>query len=319
MTTAPIGKRSHNLIRWVEYALLGILVVAGAVLPLFIDRDNILNLGYLVLLNICLSQSWNILGGFTGQTSLGHAAFFGIGALTARYLWLSWHLPIVAAMIAGGAAATLFAMIIGAPTFRLRGAYFAIGTLALGQMLFAFVAQTLPFIDTMPGAQIGMYNLANRYYLAFALMLTIMGVTLWLLRQPISLGLLAVREDEAAARATGVDPLRHKLFALALSALFTGMTGGLFAYHQISYYPEATFGIHWTFDAVLITYIGGLGSWIGPVIGALFFVALREWLASAFASLNLIIFGALFIVVVLVLPGGLVEIWHRLRRRMRNI
>ncbi|MCB0088816.1 MAG: branched-chain amino acid ABC transporter permease [Caldilineaceae bacterium] len=316
MTTATISRQSGNLIRWVEYALLGILLLTGALLPIFTDRDNILNLGYLVLLNICLSQSWNILGGFTGQTSLGHAAFFGIGALSARFIWLSWHLPIVAAMVAGGAAAALFAMIIGAPTFRLRGAYFAIGTLALGQMLFAFVAQTLPFIDTMPGAQIGMYSLANRYYLAFALVLTVMGVTLWLLRQPISLGLLAVREDEEAARATGVDPLRHKLFALALSALFTGMTGGLFAYHQISYYPEATFGIHWTFDAVLITYIGGLGSWIGPVIGSLFFVALREWLASTFASLNLIIFGALFIAVVLVLPGGLVEIWHWIQRRL---
>ena len=79
MTTATISRQSGNLIRWVEYALLGILLLTGALLPIFTDRDNILNLGYLVLLNICLSQSWNILGGFTGQTSLGHAAFFGIG------------------------------------------------------------------------------------------------------------------------------------------------------------------------------------------------------------------------------------------------
>lgn len=314
MTTATIANRSVNLWQWIEYFFLALLILVGAALPLYTDQQNILNLGYLVLLNICLSQAWNILAGFAGQTSLGHAAFFGIGALVARYIWLQWGLPIALAMIAGGLAAALFAMIIGVPTFRLRGAYFAIGTLALGQMLFAYVAQTLPFIDTMPGALIGQYSLANRYYLAFALVLVIMGITLWLLRHPLSLGLLAIREDEEAARATGVNPLRHKLFALALSALFTGMTGGLFAYHQISYYPEATFGIHWTFDAVLITYVGGLGSWIGPVIGSLFFVAVREWLASTFASLNLIIFGVLFIVVVLVFPGGLVEIGHRLRR-----
>lgn len=314
MATAGTAKRRIGLWQWIEYSLLALLLIIGAAIPLYTDQQNILNLGYLVLLNICLSQAWNILAGFAGQTSLGHAAFFGIGALVARYIWLQWSMPIVLAMVAGGVAAMLFAMVIGVPTFRLRGAYFAIGTLALGQMLFAYVAQALPFIDTMPGARIGQYNLANRYYLAFGLVLLIMASTFWLLRQPISLGLLAIREDEEAARATGVNPLRHKLFALAISALFTGMAGSLFAYHQISYYPEATFGIHWTFDAVIITFIGGLGSWIGPVIGSLFFVALREWLAATFASLNLIIFGVLFIVVVLVFPGGLVEIGHRLQR-----
>lgn len=315
---AAMTSRNRSVMQWIEYALLGIAVVGGAVLPLLTDRQNILNLGFLVLLNICLGQSWNILAGFTGQTSLGHAAFFGIGALTARLLWLSWGLPIIVAMIVGGLAAALFAMLIGAPTFRLRGAYFAIGTLALGEMLHALVAQTLPFINTMPGARIGAYDLSLRYWLAFGLALFIMAVTAYLLRLPVSLGLLAVREDEEAARANGVDPLRHKLLALALSTFFAGMTGGVFAYHQISYYPQAVFGLNWTFDAVLISFVGGLGTLMGPVIGSLFFVALREWLASTFASLNLIIFGVLFIIVVLVFPGGLVEIGQRLRRFMQK-
>jgi branched-chain amino acid transport system permease protein len=107
--------------------------------------------------------------------------------------------------------------------------------------------------------------------------------------------------------------LPHKLFALALSALFAGLTGGVFAFHQISYYPQAAFGLNWTFDALLIAFVGGLGTFAGPVIGALFFVALREWLAATFASLSQIVFGALFILVVLVFPGGLVEIGHRMR------
>jgi branched-chain amino acid transport system permease protein len=127
--------------------------------------------------------------------------------------------------------------------------------------------------------------------------------------------MMAVREDEGAARANGVNPLAHKLFAFALSALFAGWAGGLYAFHQVSYYPQAVFGVNWTFEALLITYVGGLGTLIGPVIGALFFVALRELLANAFATLNLVVFGLLFILVVLVFPGGLVEIWAKLRRR----
>jgi branched-chain amino acid transport system permease protein len=223
-------------------------------------------------------------------------------------------LPIIVALFIGGIAAAAFAMLIGVPTFRLRGAYFAIGTLALGEMLHAVVSQALPYIDSLPAEQIAQYSLTSRYFFALALAVIVMGVTALLLRLPIGLGLQAVREDEDAARANGLNPLQHKLFALGLSALFTGWSGGLFAYHQVSYYPQAVFGANWTFEAVLITYVGGLGTLAGPVIGALFFVALREVLASAFASLNLVIFGVLFIVVVLLFPGGLVQLWERVKR-----
>ena len=295
--------------------LLLIVVVLGVLvaLPLFIAREDILNLAFLILLNICLGQSWNILAGFTGQTSLGHAAFIGIGALVARALWVMGGVPVLLALFIGGVAAAAFAMLIGVPTFRLRGAYFAIGTLALGEMLHAVVSQALPYIDSMPAEHIATYSLTTRYYVALGLAAIVMGATALLLRMPIGLGLQAVREDEDAARANGVNPLRHKLFALGLSALFAGWTGGLFAFHQVSYYPQAVFGANWTFEAVLIAYVGGLGTLAGPVIGALFFVALREVLASAFAQLSLVIFGILFIIVVLLFPGGLVQVWERLR------
>lgn len=311
--SAHISSRSGQRL---GYLLVAVVLVLTAVLPLFTRQQNVLNLGFLVLLNISLGQSWNILAGFTGQYSLGHAAFFGIGVLVARWAWLAGGLPIVAAILAGGLAAAAGAMVIGVPAFRLRGAYFAIGTLALGEMLHAVVAQAMPFIDTLPAARIASYDLAQRYYLAFAVACLVMGTTALLLRLPVSLGLLAVREDEEAARASGVSPLPHKLFALALSALFAGLAGGVFAYHQISFYPQAAFGLHWTFDGLLIAFVGGLGTVAGPVIGALFYVALREWLAATFASLNLMVFGVLFIVVVLVLPGGLVEVGHRIRSRL---
>jgi branched-chain amino acid transport system permease protein len=194
--------------------LVGLVLVALAALPWLAPREDILNLGFLVLLNICLGQSWNILAGFTGQTSLGHAAFFGIGALVARALWVMAGLPIIIALFIGGIAAAAFAMLIGVPTFRLRGAYFAIGTLALGEMLHAVVSQALPYIDSLPAEQISQYSLTSRYFFALVLAAIVMGVTALLLRLPIGLGLQAVREDEDAARANGLNPLQHKLFAL---------------------------------------------------------------------------------------------------------
>jgi branched-chain amino acid transport system permease protein len=134
------------------------------------------------------------------------------------------------------------------------------------------------------------------------------------LRSPWSLGILAVREDEEAAQATGVHVLRHKLLALALSSFFAGLAGGVFAFQQISYYPSAPFSALWTFDALLITFIGGLGTLLGPVIGAIFFIVVREQLAVNLVEIHQVIFGVLFILIVLIFPGGLVEAWERLKR-----
>jgi branched-chain amino acid transport system permease protein len=123
-----------------------------------------------------------------------------------------------------------------------------------------------------------------------------------------------VREDEEAAQATGVHILRHKLLALALSSFFAGLTGGVFAYQQISYYQFAPFNPVWTFDALLITFIGGLGTIAGPVIGSIFFIVVREQLAVNLVEVHQVIFGVLFILIVLVFPGGLVEAWERLKK-----
>jgi branched-chain amino acid transport system permease protein len=165
----------------------------------------------------------------------------------------------------------------------------------------------------MSGQMIAGYDLASRYYLALGLAVTTTFAAWLLLRSPWSLGLLAVREDEEAAQATGVHVLGHKLLALFLSSFFAGLAGGVFAYQQISYYPSAPFSPHWTFDALLIAFIGGLGTLAGPIIGAIFFVVVREQLAVNLVEIHQVIFGILFILIVLIFPGGLVEAWERLR------
>jgi len=299
--------------RWSGPGLIVVVLAFAIVFPQQIAQDNIWNLFFLMSLGITMGQSWNMLGGFAGQTSLGHAGFFGIGALVTRTLWLHGT-PFILALIVGGVATATFAMIIGAPTFRLRGAYFAIGTLAVAEVLRITVAQNRPFISTMPGDMIASYSLPARYWVALALAVVTTGAAYLLLRSRWSLGILGVREDEEAAQASGVHVLRHKLLALALSALFMGLAGGVFAFKQISYYPEAPFLPTFTFEAMMIAYIGGVGTVAGPVIGGAFFVFVRERLAANLTDVHQVIFGVLFILVVLIFPGGLLEIWERLRR-----
>ena len=293
-------------------AVIGALA-ALALLPAVTTRADILNLGVLVFLYVTLAQSWNMLAGYAGQINLGHAAFFGIGAFVTRHLWIA-GVPPIAGMLAGAALACLFGLIIGVPAFRLRGAYFAIGTLGLAEILRITVGNVLPVVSTLPESYISGYTLTTRYYLALALAV-ITVAALWLLAHSrIGLGMQALREDEDAAEATGVDALRHKLIALAVSTTFAGLAGGLFAFYHVSYYHQLPFAPTWTFDALLIAFIGGVGTLVGPIVGAVFYVLVREVLAQSLVELHLLIFGILFILVVIVLPGGLVEAVARLRR-----
>jgi branched-chain amino acid transport system permease protein len=299
--------------RWLSPAAVVVLLLVAVLAPILIGQERYWNLFFAIALGVAMGQSWNMLGGFAGQTSLGHAAFFGIGALVARLLWLG-GVPFVLAFLVGGVAAVVFAMIIGVPTFRLRGAYFAIGTLAVAEVLRITVGQNQPYLSSMSGPMIASYDLPSRYWVVLALAIATCVVAYLLLRSRWSLGILGVREDQEAAQATGVHILRHKLLALGLSALFMGFAGAVFAYKQISYYPEAPFMPTWTFEALMIAYIGGLGTVAGPVIGAIFFVVVRERLAASLTDFHLVIFGVLFVLVVLLLPGGLMEVWERLKR-----
>ena len=292
------------------------VLAALLLVPVITARADFLNLGVLIFLYVTLAQSWNMLAGYAGQINLGHAAFFGIGAFVTRYLWIAGVPPIVG-MLAGAALACGFGLVIGVPAFRLRGAYFAIGTLGLAEILRITVGNVLPVVSTLPERYIAGYEIATRYYLALGLAVVTIAA-LWLLaKSRIGLGMQALREDEDAAEATGVDALRHKLIALAVSTTFAGLAGGLFAFYHVSYYHQLPFSPNWTFDALLIAFIGGVGTLVGPIVGAVFYVLLREVLAQSLVEVHLLIFGILFILVVMMLPGGLVEAATRVRRRMR--
>jgi branched-chain amino acid transport system permease protein len=292
-----------------------LLIILLACLPLVVEKDSTINLLILIFLYIALASSWNILGGYTGQTSLGHAAFFGLGALAARLLWIKGF-PIFPSILAGALLAVAFALLIGAPAFRLKGVYFAIGTLALAQILNVTVGNMYPEIAALPVEELVAYQLAPRYYMFLGLAIVVVGVAYILVNSRLGLGMMAVREEEDAAESLGISALRHKLLALGISAFFTGLAGGAFAYYHVSYYFQFPFTPVWSLDMLTMVYIGGTGTILGPIIGAVFFVVMKEFLVLNVGEYHLIVFGVLFVLVVLFLPGGIISVWKKIQNAL---
>ena len=223
-----------------------------------------------------------------------------------RLLWIS-GLPFYLSLLAGGLSALILAAVIGLPALRLKGAYFAIGTLALAVIMLITVGNIFPGVSFLPGKYLASYSLTPRYYLSLALMVFTTVVIYLIVNSRLGLGMIAIREDEEAAAVTGINTFRYKVLALGVSAFLAGLAGGVYAYYQASYYYFTPFELIWAFEPLLIAFIGGTGTIIGPIIGAVCYVALREFFAITLGEASVIVFGGLFILVILFLPGGLIE------------
>jgi branched-chain amino acid transport system permease protein len=298
--------------KWISFNTA--VVILLILVPFITTRSDLITWFTFVLLYISLSQGWNVIGGFTGQQNLGHAAFFGIGALIARYLWLH-GLPLPLALVAGGVGSGIFALIIGGPAFRLKGIYFVIGTLVLAEILRIIFDTVLPRADVLPSKLLNTYSLVPRYYLSLVIAVVSAAAVYWVSRSKLGLGLMSIREDEDAAEASGVSTQKYKLVAFLISTFIAGLAGGVYGYYAAAAQPGYLFAPVWTFDAVIIVFVGGVGTIIGPVIGAIFFVLLQQILSLFLpGGMHLLVFGILFIIVVLYLPGGLVGIFTKLRK-----
>jgi len=309
----------------VEYSKKGI-VISGIIIlllilfPVVAATEHTLNLFILLFVTIILAQSWNILGGYTGQISLGNAAFFGTGALSFHFLAWGGGLPFYVALPAGGISAVILASFIGIPALRLRGVYFAIGTLALAEALRITVNNLFPLTVYIPTAHIVTYTLLPRYYLALMVAVITQGLAYCMIKSKIGLAVMAIRDDEEGADTVGVHLFKYKFVALVFSSFFSGLAGGIFTYYQTSVVPTFLFSPHWTFEPLVAASVGGSGTLLGPVIGSVFLIILTEVFALNLGKLYLIIFGAMFIFVVLFFPGGLIEaldrIWNSLQIRI---
>jgi branched-chain amino acid transport system permease protein len=308
------------MIHWKKLLISAVVLVLLIILPLVMDiGTNIMNVIVTLYIYIILSQSWNLLGGYTGQVNLGIVAFFGISTIITHFLWKA-GIPIYLAISVGCLSSVFLAIIIGLPTLRLRGMYFATGTLALGQAAQIIVANIFTRSVSMPGSFSETYSLMPRYYLGLSLVVLTMAVIIFVTRSKTGLGMLAIRDDELAAEVTGVKVLKYKVIALLISSALAGLAGGLYAFVRLSFWNiSSVFSPTWTFDAVLCVVIGGAGTLFGPVIGSVFLVVLSELFANTLGQAHLIIFGLLFILVVLFMPRGLmggVDIFKPLSRRI---
>ncbi|PYM49895.1 MAG: branched-chain amino acid ABC transporter permease [Candidatus Rokuibacteriota bacterium] len=302
-------------------AVVAVLMMAP---PFLTSNQFLLHLAITVLLWTLLGVSWNLLGGFAGQVSFGHATFFGVGAYATMILYLRLGLAPWYGMALGGAAAVLVSLPIGLICFRLRGPYFSLSTLAVAEIvrLIALNWDALTngpvglLITALPPVRLGGRVLdweskAPFYFIIAALAALAMLATWRLSRARLGAYLLAIREDEDAAESVGIDTVRAKVLTLALSAFFTGLAGGFYGLYFRYVDPDAVFPIALSVEMVFIAVVGGLATVIGPVIGAVFLTTLGELFRERFQVGHLIFYGLFMMLAIRYLPEG---IWGGVRR-----
>jgi branched-chain amino acid transport system permease protein len=286
--------------------LLAFLIMLLISLPLIVKSQYIVSLMITLFIYVVLAESWNLLGGYTGQVSLGHGAFFGVGALVTRLLWVN-KIPVLLSLPLGGLGAALLAAIVGVPCFRMRSAYFPIGTLALSMITLLTVSNIFIAAGALSTELLKSYEIYSRYYLAlFVVLLSIITIH-YLVRSRPGLAIVAIRDNEKAAAAIGIKTLKYKTLALLTSTFLAGLAGGIYAYQHVSYYYDAPFDLTWSFTAPLTTFIGGISTIAGPIVGSICFLALSEIFAVTLGQVHVLIFGFCFILIVLFLPGGLLS------------
>jgi len=306
-------------------AFLGVCGAAAAGIfsaALLIGNDYAFFAGYVVLQFIVLAQAWNILGGYTGYVNFGSAAFFALGAYAAVFLHKLYPLPLPVLIAIGGLVSGSAGLGMGYLTLRLRGAFFAIATLA-----FAVVLQTLVVNWNYVGGARGAYVIrpdsvwlvGSYVHYLFLLMLILAAMAVAIARaierSRLGYGFATIRDDELAAEASGVPTLRLKLVATTLSGALMGMAGAPFPYYIGYVQPAAAFGLDYAVNAIAMPMIGGAGTWYGPLIGAVLVASLQQWATVSISSeLSLLVVGLLLVGFVIVAPAGIVGLVHRLVR-----
>lgn len=280
----------------------------------------------IIFVNVMFGQAWNILGGFAGQISFGHAMFFGIGAYVGMIIVMNTELDMFVALIVGGLVSGLFSLGVGALIFRLTGPYFGLSTLAIAEMV-RIVAMNWKSVTNggegimmtkkleFLGAQVSTKQ--EYFFLALGLAFIVTLFCYFLTRSKVGYGFIAIRENQDAAEAMGLNTNLYKAYALFSSAFLAGLTGAFFGFYNKFLDPHMVFEVHTSVSMIFVTVIGGIGTVIGPFIGAFVVVGLEEGLKGmdilrSFPSLYLIIYGALIMAVILYLPGGLVDGFKRI-------
>ncbi|MFH1908399.1 MAG: branched-chain amino acid ABC transporter permease [Chloroflexota bacterium] len=306
-----------------RYLYIIILVAVAIVLALLpvvgAPKTWLLYLFYFYVF-LAAANMWNLLAGFSGLLALCPAAFIGLGGYIMTILtWLG--IPYYVGLVAGGLLAALFAMLISVSVFRMRGVYFAIGTLVVPAILRLVFLRWKPVGGDFEGGGAGYMVKGVRaippevtYWLAMAIGLLSMILIMIILRSKFGLGLAAIRDNDTSAASSGINVFRLKLYSFIIAAFVMGMTGAIF-YMNIGYIePTNAFDISWLMLVLLATVIGGKGMEWGPLVGTIIVVGLRFQLAR-YAGISLLIQGLILVVIMLVAPQGIMGLVHKLRQK----
>jgi branched-chain amino acid transport system permease protein len=321
---------------WIAAAVVGLAILV--LTRMYFTNEYFFFAAYVVLQYIVLATAWNILGGYTGYTNFGTGAFFAVGAYSSVVLHKMPALlrstfdivipaiPLPVMILVGGVVAGIIGLGTGYLTLRLRGVFFAIATLAL-----SIVVQTLIVNWDYVGGSRGIYIIRPAqapisgtyiqylYSLMMVLVVVAVGIARSIERSRLGLGFAAIRDDELAAEAGGVPTLRLKLIATTLSGALMGMAGAPLPYYVTYLDPASSFNLSYAVNSVAMPVIGGMNSWIGPIIGAVLLGTIQQLATVTISSaLNLLIVGLLLIGFVIIAPNGIMGLIAARKRRRGN-
>lgn len=320
-----------------KYLLLAGLVVILLLVPMMVSRPYYLHVIIMCLLWAYLASSWNIVGGFAGQLSLGHGIYTATGAYITMMLFNTYGLSPWLGLFIGGAAAVLISVLIGYPTFGLRGAYYALATVAISEGIVVLINSTHHLGPLKVGGAEGLIvkmvgnsaaamqfnSKAPYYYIILFMLFMVIGVSYWIKNSKLGYYLIALKEDEDAAAAMGINVRSNKLIAAMISAFMTAL-GGVFYAALIRYLePNAIAGGSMSTQMVFLSIVGGSGTILGPVIGgivlSLISEVIRFYLGGQLMGLHLFIYGLIVLLVIIYQPRGIIALFEKLAQRFRGL
>jgi branched-chain amino acid transport system permease protein len=306
--------------------VIGFLFIAAW--PLMVQDVFYQRIGALVLLAAISASAWNLLGGYAGQVSVGHSVYFGAGAYASLVVYTEFGWPPIAGLPVGVVVSMGISALIGTPTFRLRGHYFSMATIAAAE-LFRILAANWPLLGAAVGlmgppiprtmADLSFISPIPYHYLFLVVLVVLLALTWLMQRSRMGYYLAAIRGGDRAARSLGVPILRYKLYALLLSAAFTSIAGSLYAVMVGFIDPDSALGILISVKLLIIAALGGAGTLFGPLVGAMILIPLEEITNARFGGggtgITFIVYGAIILLVARFQPGGVAALWQAISAR----
>ena len=289
----------------VKWTVLALLAAGLGTVPVW-GSDYAILFFMLFCIYLAMAQMWNLLAGYSGLISLGQQSFVGLGGYTVAVLSSYYGINIWIGVLLGGLASVLLALFMSLFIFRMKGVYFAIGTWIFAEALLVWFSNWA-YVKYGSGLFIKPTNeisMATIYYAAFVVGVGSVVLVYMLLRSRLGLGLMAMRDDDQVSATLGVEVFRSKLYCFLISAFVTGIVAGIFYIFQIFIQPYKAFAIDWTVKLVFMVIIGGIGTIEGPIVGALIYVLLSQFMAEYF-SVSMLVLGGIAIVVILLAPKGI--------------